>query len=190
MNFLIASIMLLSSHAEPLNALELDFGPGMIVQDASRIGFDQELFIGVSLEASYASKQGAAWLELGISGLLGGGVSMNSGAYDDDLRGLGLHFDASYSLLSSSYVDLKAGLGVGAKWVQREHQDNELDQNHVPHPVSRRIGNLFVGCGRGLLAINIHGKRGIGGLELRPFKMELGPRIFDFMPSLAIYVPM
>jgi hypothetical protein len=189
MSLLIAALLFLTHRAEPQEALDLSFGPGFILHDVGVEGLGQEVFAGAVLELSYAQKEESLWLEFGLSGLVGGDVGMNSGLSSDVIRGGGIHFDAAYSMLQSRYVDLKLGIGAGAKYLQRVHEEKTMDKAFEYHLESRRTTSYFEVGARGLVALNLHGRGGMGGIEFRPIKGELGPSFFDMTPSLAVYWP-
>lgn len=189
MNLFLLAASLAFPGAEPLQAMDLNLGLGAILLRTGGEGFGQNVFGGATLEASHAQKHGDLWFETGISGVAGAELGMNSGSSSDEILGGGLHFDASYSIVGWTYLDLKAGLGIGAKYIRREQRDNDMDENHRFYLVSRRITHRFGGCARGLLAINIHGSDGIGGIEIRPFKLEIGVPYSAITPSVAVYWP-
>lgn len=189
MNLLLLVASLACDGAEPLHALNLNLGLGATFLRTGGEGFGQNVFGGATFEASHARKHGAFWYETGISGVAGADLGMTSGLSTDKIVGGGLHFDASCSFVRWTSLDLKAGLGIGAKYIRRERRTNDMDENHHLHLVSRRITHRLGVCARGLLAIDIHGSDGIGGIEIRPFKLEIGAPYSAFTPGIAVYWP-
>lgn len=188
MNLFLVAASFAFHGAEPMQALDLNLGLGAILLRNGGEGFGQNVFGGAAFEASHAQKHGALWYETGISGVAGAELGMNSGSSSDEIFGGGLHFDAGCSIVRWTYLDLKAGLGIGAKYIRREQRENDMDENRRLHLASRRITHRFGVCARGLLAINIHGSDDIGGIEIRPFKLEIGAPYSSITPSVALYL--
>lgn len=187
MNCLLAIVLFLSHRAEPLQAIDFGLGVGFIAHKTNWEGLGDEVFAGGGVEVAYAQKYDAVWSEIGASGLFGAGIGMTSGLIDEYIQCFGMHLDAGYSLVKSSYVDLKLGIGAGGKYLRRERQSNAMDRSHNLYLVSRKERAEFQVCARGMAALNLHMRNGIGGVEIRPIKMELGPSFFDFTPSASVY---